>query len=98
MIYNDALTGMNNRQRALFYLEERLERDSAIVCMADAVLYARKKQIREKQENDNPTQREFAERIRQISSKYPYIKAVQDGKIAGYAYAGTFKWRQASDK
>ena len=40
---------------------------------------------------------EFTKRIREISAKYPYIKAVEDGKILGYAYANTFKERKAYD-
>ena len=41
---------------------------------------------------------EFRGRIEKISSKYPYIKAVdEDNKILGYAYAGTFKERSAYD-
>ena len=37
-----------------------------------------------------PSVEEFAERIRTISAKYPYIKAVENGQILGYAYAGAF--------
>ena len=48
-------------------------------------------------EYDVPTTQEFAERIKNISSKYPYIKAVVNGQIAGYAYAGCFKDRRAYD-
>ena len=44
-----------------------------------------------------PSVEEFADRIVQISAKYPYIKAVEDGKILGYAYANTFKGRKAYD-
>ena len=44
-----------------------------------------------------PSVEEFADRILQISAKYPYIKAVEDGKIMGYAYANTFKGRKAYD-
>ena len=44
-----------------------------------------------------PSVEEFADRILQISAKYPYIKAVEDGKILGYAYANTFKGRKAYD-
>ena len=44
-----------------------------------------------------PSVEEFADRILQISAKYPYIKAVEDGKIIGYAYANTFKGRKAYD-
>ncbi len=44
-----------------------------------------------------PSVEEFAERIRRISANYPYIAAVENGKIAGYAYAGVFKNRAAYD-
>ena len=44
-----------------------------------------------------PSVEEFVDRILQISAKYPYIKAVEDGKIIGYAYANTFKGRKAYD-
>ena len=48
-------------------------------------------------EYDVPSVEEFAERIRRISANYPYIAAVENGKIAGYAYAGVFKNRAAYD-
>ena len=49
-------------------------------------------------EYDVPLIDEFRERIKQISKKYPYIKAVRDdGCIMGYAYANTFKARAAYD-
>lgn len=45
-----------------------------------------------------PTVEEFRERIVKISSKYPYLKAVDDrGNILGYAYATEFKGRKAYD-
>lgn len=45
-----------------------------------------------------PSVEEFEGRIRNISSKYPYIKAVNDnGEIVGYAYASAFKGRRAYD-
>ena len=45
-----------------------------------------------------PTVSEFRRRIAEISAKFPYIKAVDgEGTILGYAYAGTFKARQADD-
>ena len=44
-----------------------------------------------------PSVEEFADRILQISAKYPYIKAVEDGRIIGYAYANTCKGRKAYD-
>lgn len=50
-------------------------------------------------EYEVPTLKEFEARIRNISEKFPYIKAVQKetGKILGYAYATTFKDREAYD-
>ena len=48
-------------------------------------------------EYDVPSVEEFSDRIRRISAKYPYIAAVENGKIAGYAYAGVFKNRAAYD-
>lgn len=48
-------------------------------------------------EYEVPTIQEFQRRIENISSKYPYIKAVHNGKILGYAYAGSFKERKAYD-
>lgn len=44
-----------------------------------------------------PTVEEFAERIRSISSRYPYIVAEVDGETAGYAYAHAFRERAAYD-
>ena len=44
-----------------------------------------------------PSVEEFTERIVNISARLPYIKAVEDGKILGYAYAGSFKGRKAYD-
>ncbi len=49
-------------------------------------------------EYEVPSEEEFAERIRTISAKYPYIKAVDEkGSILGYAYATSFKGRAAYD-
>lgn len=48
-------------------------------------------------EYDVPSVSEFEGRIKEISAKYPYIKAVEDGQITGYAYAGVFKGRRAYD-
>lgn len=45
-----------------------------------------------------PSEAEFSERIKSISAKYPYIKAIdENGNILGYAYAGAFKTRAAYD-
>ncbi len=49
-------------------------------------------------EYEVPSQEEFRDRIRSISSQYPYIKAVdEEGTILGYAYAAAFKSRAAYD-
>ena len=49
-------------------------------------------------EYEVPSVEEFEGRIKNISSKYPYIKAVNDsGEILGYAYASSFKGRKAYD-
>ena len=49
-------------------------------------------------EYEVPSVEEFRGRIRAISARYPYLKAVdEDGTILGYAYAGAFKSRAAYD-
>lgn len=48
-------------------------------------------------EYDVPSLAEFQKRIEKISSNYPYIKAVKDNEIIGYAYADEFKGRRAYD-
>ena len=48
-------------------------------------------------EYEVPSLSEFQDRIRNISSVLPYIKAVEAGEILGYAYAGKFKNRKAYD-
>ena len=48
-------------------------------------------------EIETPSLEEFKSRIEKTLKKYPYLVAVADGKIAGYAYAGTFKGRAAYD-
>ena len=42
-----------------------------------------------------PDTSEFEKRIEKTLKEYPYIVAVSDGKIAGYAYAGAFRPRAA---
>lgn len=42
-----------------------------------------------------PTVEEFANRIRKISAKYPYLVCEKDGIIAGYVYAGSYSPREA---
>ena len=44
-----------------------------------------------------PTEEEFTGRVEKILEKYPYLVEQEDGKIVGYAYAGTFKGRAAYD-
>ncbi len=44
-----------------------------------------------------PGLEEFQGRINNILEKYPYIVAVNDERIVGYAYANTFKARAAYD-
>ncbi|WKY46274.1 N-acetyltransferase family protein [Eubacteriaceae bacterium ES2] len=46
-------------------------------------------------ECDVPSVSEFADRIEEISKKYPYIVAIEDEHIIGYAYASAFKERAA---
>lgn len=46
-------------------------------------------------EYEVPSVQEFAERIAATLEKYPYIIAVQNGRICAYAYAGPFKARAA---
>lgn len=42
-----------------------------------------------------PSAEEFRVRIETTLKRYPYLVAVQDGAIVGYAYAGSFKARAA---
>ncbi len=48
-------------------------------------------------EYDVPTVEEFSERIRHTLLKYPYLVALEEGKLIGYAYASPFKARAAYD-
>ena len=48
-------------------------------------------------EYEVPSLSEFQNRIRNISSILPYIKAIEAGEILGYAYADKFKSRKAYD-
>jgi len=48
-------------------------------------------------EYDIPTIEDFAERIKRTLMKYPYLVAILDKKIVGYAYASIFKDRAAYD-
>ena len=44
-------------------------------------------------EYEVPTLKEFRGRIRHTLQKYPYLVAVRDSEIIGYAYAGAFYGR-----
>ena len=44
-----------------------------------------------------PSEKEFAERIRHILTKYPYLVLEENGELLGYVYAGTFNERSAYD-
>ena len=46
-------------------------------------------------EYETPSIDEFARRISDITARYPYIAAVRDGRIVGYAYAHEFVGREA---
>ncbi len=48
-------------------------------------------------EYDVPSVEEFSERINNILNKFPYVVAVENNKIIGYAYASSFKDRVAYD-
>lgn len=48
-------------------------------------------------EYDVPSVQEFAARIDHTLKKYPYLVAVEDHRIIGYAYASPFKERAAYD-
>ncbi len=48
-------------------------------------------------EYEVPTVEEFRERIENTLKRYPYLVAVKDGAIVGYAYAGSFHTRAAYD-
>ena len=46
-------------------------------------------------EYEVPTAEEFRERIVHTLAKYPYLVAIEDGRLVGYAYAGVLKARKA---
>ena len=48
-------------------------------------------------EYETPTAAEFRRRIENTLSRFPYLVLRQDGRILGYAYAGTFRTRAAYD-
>ena len=48
-------------------------------------------------EYEVPSVQQFRQRVQDILVKYPYLKAIKDDKIVGYAYANVFKNRAAYD-
>lgn len=48
-------------------------------------------------EYDTPSLEEFQERMKKTTQRYPYIVILKDGRIEGYAYAGSFVGRAAYD-
>lgn len=48
-------------------------------------------------ETEVPTVADFAGRIEKTLEKFPYLVAVEEGKIVGYAYASTYYARAAYD-
>ncbi|HFI0633213.1 TPA: N-acetyltransferase family protein [Streptococcus suis] len=48
-------------------------------------------------ETQVPTVSEFASRIEKTFGKFPYLVAVEEGKLLGYAYASTYYARAAYD-
>lgn len=48
-------------------------------------------------EYDSPPLDEFKQRIQKITQKYPYLVAVMEDEIVGYAYATSYKDRAAYD-
>ena len=48
-------------------------------------------------EEDLPSLEDFQHRMASTLERYPYLAALSDGRIAGYAYAGPFHPRKAYD-
>ena len=48
-------------------------------------------------EYDVPSVEEFRSRIADTRTRFPYLAAIKDGKIVGYAYVSPFKSRAAYD-
>lgn len=48
-------------------------------------------------EEDPPSLEDFQHRMASTLERYPYLAALSDGRIAGYAYAGPFHPRKAYD-
>ncbi len=46
-------------------------------------------------EYDVPSEEEFRQRIETVQQKYPWLVAEVGGRVVGYAYASTFKARDA---
>lgn len=82
-------------------LEANLVVEEATVEMAEELLAIYAPYVAETAvsfEYDVPTVDDFATRIRRVTSRYPWLVAWRNGRIVGYAYAGTFKDRRAYDR
>ena len=42
-----------------------------------------------------PTEEEFAEKIARIGASFPFLVCEEDGRVLGYAYAATYRVREA---
>lgn len=49
-------------------------------------------------EYETPSVSEFSKRIRDILKKYPYLVALEENRIVGFAYASAFRERPAYDR
>ncbi len=70
----------------------------ADVCDAEALQRIYEPYVRDTAvsfEYDPPTVSEFESRIQHTLRRYPYLVALMDGEIVGYAYAGAFRPRKA---
>lgn len=74
---------------------ERVKAEDAEELLAIYAPYVRETAI--SFEYEVPSLAEFQDRIEKISSCLPYIKAVRENEILGYAYAGRFQDRKAYD-
>ena len=48
-------------------------------------------------EYEVPTIEEFTRRVKKVLERYPYLVAVSENEIVGYAYASPLKERKAYD-
>ena len=48
-------------------------------------------------ETETLTLEEFSERVHRVQEKYPWIVAVENGRVTGYAYLSAFNIRKAYD-